>query len=354
MEATRHPDTLAARLQTLPKVELHNHLEGGAMYPDLALRLAARNGMTLPFQDAASAADYYRFTSLDQFIDILRTTVATLNTAEDYADAVERQGIEARRQNIRYHELFVTYGLVSRRGVPWEAVVEGLVEGRRRNADRHGVDTAFIIDLDRTLPADEALRHVQLALGARERAGIVGLGLDCQEAGFPAGRLRHCFAAAAEAGLPLTAHAGEDGGAASVRDALDCGVTRIDHGVQAVEDPSLLAELAERQVLLTVCPLSNVALRVFPSLAEHSLPQLLAAGIPVCLNSDDPPMFASDLLTECVAVDAQFGLGEARLVALLRNAVVHSFQAPDAKARLLADFDAAAARLGDEHGDDHG
>ena len=354
MEATNTPDTLAERLRTLPKVELHNHLEGGSMYPDLAIRLAARNGMTLPFHDAPSAAEYYRFTSLDQFIDILRTTVATLNTAEDYADAVERQGIEARRQNIRYHELFVTYGLVSGRGVPWEAVVEGLVEGRRRNAEVHGVDTAFIIDLDRTLPANEALRHVELALAAPAETGIVGLGLDCQEAGFPAGRLRHCFAAAAEAGLPLTAHAGEDGGAASVRDALDCGVSRIDHGVQAVEDPALLAELAERQVLLTVCPLSNVALRVFPSLAEHSLPQLIEAGIPVCLNSDDPPMFASDLLTECLAVEAQFGFGEAALVGMLRNAVVHSFQAPAAKARLLADFDAAAAQLGNESGHVHG
>jgi len=343
-------NTLADRLRTLPKVELHNHLEGGAMYPDLALRLAARNGLTLPFDDAESAARYYRFSSLDQFIDILRPTVATLTTAEDYADAVERQGIEAKRQGIAYHELFVTYGLVSRRGVPWEAVVEGLEEGRRRNAERHGVATAFIIDLDRTLPADEALAHVNLALAARERAGIVGLGLDCQEAGYPAGRLKHCFAAAAEAGLPLTAHAGEDGGAASIRDALACGATRIDHGVQAVEDPDLLAHLAERQVLLTVCPLSNVALRVFPSLAEHSLPQLLAAGIPCCLNSDDPPMFASDLLTECEAVAAAFTLDEGTIVGLLRNAVMHSFQPDAAKARLLADFDAAAAALGHGRG----
>ncbi|KGE05011.1 adenosine deaminase [Pseudohaliea rubra] len=350
MEATHTASTLAERLQTLPKVELHNHLEGGAMYPDLALRLAARNGITLPFHDAESAAAYYRFSSLDQFIDILRTTVATLNTAEDYADAVERQGIEARRQNIRYHELFVTYGLVSRRGVPWEAVVEGLIEGRRRNAERHGVDTAFIIDLDRTLPGDAALAHVELALAARERAGIVGLGLDCQEAGYPAGRLKHCFAAAAEAGLPLTAHAGEDGGAASIWDALDCGVARIDHGVQAVEDPSLLAVLAEREILLTVCPLSNVALQVFPSLADHTLPQLLAAGIPLCLNSDDPPMFDSDLLTECEAVEAQFGLGEALLVELLRNAVAHSFQPAPARTQLLADFDAAATALGHDRG----
>ena len=330
---------LSKLIRDLPKVELHNHLEGGAMYPDLALTLARRNGLSLPFTDETSAAEYYRFTSLDQFIDILRTTVATLNTAEDYADAVERQGREAAAQNIRYHELFVTYGLVSSRGVPWEALVEGLAEGRRRNRDRYGVDTAFIIDLDRTLPEDVALAHTKLAVDAPADVGVVGLGLDCQERGYPAGRLKRCFELAGAHGLRLTAHAGEDGGAESVWDALDCGVERIDHGVQAVADPALLAALAERQVLLTVCPLSNVALCVFPTLAAHSLPQLLAAGIPVCLNSDDPPMFGSNLEIELDAVQQTFRLSDETLASLLRNAIVHSFLADTPKAQLLEEFD---------------
>ncbi|MEM6707772.1 MAG: adenosine deaminase [Pseudomonadota bacterium] len=332
--------------QTLPKVELHNHLEGGAMYPDLALRLAQRNGMVLPFASEAEADEYYRFTSLDQFIDILRTTVATLNTAEDYADAVERHGIEAARQNIRYHELFVTYGLVASRGVSWDALVEGLVEGRRRNRERHGVATAFICDLDRTLPEATALAHVQLAVEAKDRVGFVGLGLDCQERGYPAGRLRRCFDAARDAGFRLTAHAGEDGGAQSVWDALErCGVERIDHGVQSVEDPALLRELAQRQTLLTVCPLSNVALCVFPSLADHSLPTLLDAGIPLCLNSDDPPMFSCDLTAEYRAVASAFDLSQDTLVGMARNAVAHSFQVEEEKQRLLDVFDATWSRF---------
>ena len=330
-------------LHSLPKVELHNHLEGGAMYPDLAMRLAERNGLTLPFNDEASAAQYYRFTSLDQFIDILRTTVATLNTAEDYADAVECHGIQAAKQNIRYHELFVTYGLVSHRGVPWEALVEGLAEGRRRNREYHGVDTAFIVDLDRTLPEGVALQHTQLAVDSAQTLGVVGLGLDCQENGYPAARLKACFELAKAGGLRLTAHAGEDGGAVSVWDALECGVERIDHGVQAVEDPQLLEVLAERQILLTVCPLSNVALRVFPSLDAHSLPQLIAAGIPVCLNSDDPPMFASNLETELESVQQAFGFSDEVMVGLLRHAIQHSFQEDQAKARLLAEFDTKVA-----------
>lgn len=313
------------------------------MYPDLALRLAERNGMKLPFHNEESAAEYYRFTSLDQFIDILRTTVATINTAEDYADVVERHGIEGAKQNIRYHETFVTFGLVSSRGVPWEAVKEGLAEGQRRNREYHGVETAFIIDLDRTLPEEIALEHTKLAVQAASDLGIPGLGLDCQERGYPAGRLKSSFEFAKANGLRLTAHAGEDGGAASVWDALDCGVERIDHGVQSVEDPKLLEELAERQTLLTVCPLSNVALCVFPSLEQHTLPQLIEAGIPVCVNSDDPPMFASNLETEVEAVQATFGYDDRFMAGLLRNAIVHSFQNETAKSALLAEFDAVLA-----------
>lgn len=309
------------------------------MYPDLALKLAQRNGLELPFDDEESAATFYRFTSLDQFIDILRTTVATLNTAEDYADAVERHGIEASKQNIRYHELFVTFGLVSSRGVSWEALVEGLIEGRRRNLENHGVSTAFIVDLDRTLPEEVALKHVELAAAHKDTAGIIGLGLDCQERGYPAGRLKDCFTEAKQHGFRLTAHAGEDGGAQSIWDALDCGVERIDHGVQAVKDPKLLKLLAERQILLTVCPISNIALKVFPSMDKHTLPALIDAGIPVCLNSDDPPMFQCNLMREFEIVDQTFDLSQSTLISLARNAIEHSFLDQVGKTNLLKEFD---------------
>jgi adenosine deaminase len=342
MDNSEHQQ-LIARLHSLPKVELHNHLEGGAMYADLALKCAKRNNIKLPFDDELSAKEFYQFTSLDQFIDILRTTVATLNTAEDYADAVERHGIEAAKQNIRYHEIFLTYGLVSRRGVPWEAIVEGIIEGRKRNRELHGVDTAFIIDLDRTLPVDTAMKHVQLAIEAKQKAGIVGLGLDCQERGYPAGRLKSCFELARDNGLHLTAHAGEDGGPESVWDALNCGVERIDHGVQSTDDADLIKVLADKQVLLTVCPISNVELKVFASMQQHSLPQLINAGIPICLNSDDPPMFNSNLMTEIEAVENTFSLGQDQLVTLLRNGIEHSFQSADNKRLLLQEFDQKVA-----------
>jgi len=327
-------------IKELPKVELHNHLEGGAMYPDLALKLAARNKMDLPFKDEVTAAEYYKFTSLDQFIDILRTTVATLNTSEDYADALERHGVEAAKQNIRYHEIFFTYGLVASRGVPWEAVTEGLIEGSKRNKEKHGVETALIFDLDRTLPEDEAMRHVELAAQMKDKLNIVALGLDCQERGYPAGRLKDCFSFAKSVGFRLTAHAGEDGGSESVWDALkNCEVERIDHGVQAKNDPELLKHLAERNILLTVCPISNIELCVFPSMREHSLPELVNAGIPVCLNSDDPPMFNSNLTREVEAVYDAFDFSQSQLVKMLRNAIEHSFQSDKGKTLLLRQFE---------------
>ena len=326
-------------LHALPKVELHNHLEGGAMYPDLALRCAKRNKVKLPFSDLVSAQAFYQFTSLDQFIDILRTTVATLNTAEDYADALERHGIEAARQNIRYHEIFCTYGLVSGRGVPWEALVEGIEEGRKRNREKHGVNSAIIIDLDRTLSPEIALKHVELIEKDMDRIGAIGLGLDCQERGYPAHRLKHCFDAAKAMGLHLTAHAGEDGGPESVWDALSCGAERIDHGVQSVKDTELIQALTERQILLTVCPTSNIALKVFPEMSQHSLPELVAANIPICLNSDDPPMFDCNLNSEIETVQQTFQFSDAVMLKFLRDAIAHSFLAEPGKNALLQEFD---------------
>lgn len=330
-------------LLKLPKVELHNHVEGGAMYPDLVLKFGKRNCVPLPFENEQGAERFYQFTSLDQFIHILRTTTATLHTAEDYAEAIERQGAEAAKQNIIYHELFLTYGLVSRRGVAWEALVEGVEEGVRLNAERHGVQTAIIVDLDRTLPEDVALQHVKLAARDHDRISAVGIGLDCQENGYPAHRLRRAFDLAVSEGFRLTAHAGEDGGAESVWDALGCGVERIDHGVQSIDDPKLLKELATKEILLTVCPISNIKLHVFPEMEQHSLPQLLEAGVQVCVNSDDPPMFDCNLMAELVAIEDAFSLGKHQLIALLRNAIEYSFLAEGAKAELLNRFDLAAA-----------
>ncbi|MCR6654260.1 MAG: adenosine deaminase [Opitutus sp.] len=336
---------LLSYLRALPKVELHNHLEGGSMYPELALELARANGMTLPFHDAASAEKFYQFTSLDQFIGILRTTVATLNTASDYARAVERHGQLAASQNIRYHELFVTYGLVSRRGVKWEAIAEGLAEGIRINREKHGVDTAFIVDLDRTLDPETAVQHVELAARDRERCHVVGIGLDCQERGYPAGRLKAAFDRARELGFRLTAHAGEDGGPESVGRTphLRCRA----HRARRAGHPrsKLVAYLAEKRIPLTVCPVSNILLRVYPKMEDHSFRRLLDAGVRLTVNSDDPPMFATDMVNDLVQVADTFALTVDELTQIVRTAFEVAFWTPERRDAELQIFDLTAAKL---------
>ncbi len=332
------PD-LTSLVQALPKAELHLHVEGGAMYPDLALKLGERNGIKLPFHDADSAKDYYAFTSLDQFISILRTTVATLNTAEDYHDAIVRIGQQQAEANVVYQELFFTPGL--RPAVPFEAIVEGLASGREEARARYGVDTRFIADIDRTLPADAGVDMVKAVHRLRDRAAIIGIGLDCQENGFPPSRHKAAFECAGELGFHRTAHAGEDGPPAYIWEALQlCQVERIDHGVRAIEDLELVRHLADTGVPLTVCPISNILLRVFPAMASHSVKQLMDAGCVITLNSDDPPMFGCDVRDEFREVSDAFQLTRDEVVRLARAGWESSFLEADERAAYLTRFDA--------------
>lgn len=332
---------LSSLVQALPKAELHLHVEGGSMYPDLALELAERNGMTLPFHDADSAKDYYAFTSLDQFISILRTTVATLNTAADYHDAILRIGKQQAAANVTYQELFFTPGL--RPSVPLKAIVEGLASGREEARSRYGVETRFIADIDRTLPTAGGVAMVDAVHALRDQAAIIGIGLDCQENGFPPSRHAPAFERAAELGFHRTAHAGEDGPPAYVWEALKlCHVERIDHGVRSIEDPGLVRYLAEKQVPLTVCPISNVLLRVFPDMASHSVKRLMDAGCVVTFNSDDPPMFSCDIRDEFRDVSETFQLTTGEVVRVARAGWESSFLEAEEKARYLGEFDQIA------------
>lgn len=328
-------------VQALPKAELHLHLEGGSMYPDLALELAERNGIKLPFHDADSARDFYAFTSLDQFISILRTTVATLNTASDYHDAVVRIGKQQAEANVTYQELFFTPGL--RPAVPLEAIVEGIASGRKEAASRYGVETRFIADIDRTLPTAAGLAMVDAVHAFRDQAAIIGIGLDCQENGFPPSRHAPAFERAADLGFHRTAHAGEDGPPSYIWEALQlCRVERIDHGVRSIEDTNLVRYLADNQVPLTICPISNLLLRVFPDMASHSVKRLMDAGCVVTLNSDDPPMFNCDLRDEFRSVSETFQLTTEEVVRVARAGWESSFLGAEEKTRYLAKFDQIA------------
>jgi len=331
-------------IDQLPKTELHLHIEGGAMYPELALELGEKNKVALPFNDLESARDFYRFESLDHFIHILRTTVATLCEAEDFCRAVAVIGERAAAQNIHYHELMVSPGL--RPDIDFETIAVGLEAGRAENLKRYGVETRFVLDIDRTKPSAWGLDLVEKGALWRERAGVIAVGLDCQENGFPPSRHVSAFKRAKELGFRRTGHAGEDGPAEYIWDGLkNCGFERIDHGVRAAEDPRLVQYLAEKRIPLTVCPLSNLQLKVFPEMPAHTIERLRQAGVVVTVNSDDPPMFDCDMVDDFKAVADCFDWDARTIIQTARSGFEASFLEPEEKAKALVDFDRKAESL---------
>jgi adenosine deaminase len=331
-------------IRRIPKAELHCHLEG-AIQPATLIELARRHDIELPFDDVAGAEKFYEFTSLNQFLGIFALACGTLRTAADFETITVDLGADAARQNIPYREVFFTYAYHDRRDIPWEEVIEGIAAGRRINQERYGVEMWFIADIDRTIEPEEGVRLVEMAHASREKAGIIGIGLDSQEIGYPASRHRPAYDRAKELGLRLVGHAGEDVGPESVWDALDIGVERIDHGVRSIEDEKLIARLVETQIALTVCPVSNIALKVFPDMASHPIKRLYDAGVKVTINSDDPPMFHTDVLNDYTQVVDTFDLTADDIEKIARNSFEAAFMDSATGDKYLQRFETEVAQL---------
>ncbi len=283
-----------------PKIELHVHLEG-AVSPEQLFAAARRNGCTLPFDSVEALTDYMRFRDFDHFIEAWMATTTVLRTAEDYRELVLDYARRAQAQGAAYLEgIFSPTDRVAL-GVPQEVSFEGFCDGVQAAREQLGIEVRLTPDVTRFAPLDVACETARLAVRYRER-GIVGLGLGGPEVGYPPEPYAEAFAIARAGGVASVPHAGETEGPRSIRGALDAlHADRIRHGVRAVEDPGLLRELADRQVVLDVCVLSNVCLSVVPSVAQHQLPQLLAAGVPCTVNTDDPTFFSCDLEAEHAA-----------------------------------------------------
>lgn len=317
--------TLFEFIAGMPKAENHVHLDG-ATSPKSALELARRNSVVLPFSTVEEADALYRFENLDGFLSIINAVCQVIKTADDFYYLTVELARDAARQNIRYREVMFSCAYHEARGIPFSAMMEGFIAGRREALDRYGVYFAGIPELDRTMPPEENLAFVDRMAAFREDAALVAVGLDNAEAGYPAHKHAAAFARAKALGFGVTAHAGEDCGPDSVIDTLDSLHTRrIDHGVRAIEDPALVRRLAEEQILLTVCPLSNVCLNVYPDMQSHSFKRLYDAGVPISVNSDDPPFFRSDLNGNFLAVAEAFELTAAELCGIAKNAFTHSF-----------------------------
>ncbi|WP_436888834.1 adenosine deaminase [Nocardiopsis dassonvillei] len=321
----------------LPKAELHLHIEG-TLEPELAFALAHRNRITLPYATVDELRAAYRFTDLQSFLDLYYALMDVLRTEADFTDLTRAYLARAAAQGVRHAEIFFDPQAHTARGVDLDTVIAGITAALDTAQTDHGMSTHLILCFLRDRPAAEAMDTLNAARPHLDR--IIGVGLDSAEVGHPPNDFAQVFAAARDLGLRLVAHAGEEGPPDYIRQALDLGVERIDHGIRALEDPDLLARLAATRTPLTVCPMSNVRLRAVDTMAAHPLPALMDAGLLVTVNSDDPAYFGGYVDDNYRALAEHLHLDEERLRTLARNSFEASFLPADRKKELIALLDA--------------
>lgn len=335
-------ERLPALLRQAPKAELHIHIEG-SLEPEMIFRLARRHGVALPYPSVDALRAAYAFTDLQSFLDLYYTAASVLRDEEDFFALAWAYFERAAADHVVHAELFFDPQTHTARGIAIGTVIRGLHHACQRAHAELGMAASLILCFLRHLSEDEALATLEAALPYRHH--FIGVGLDSSERGHPPEQFARVFARAGSLGLHRVAHAGEEGPPAYIASALDVlGAERIDHGVRCVEDPALVARLAAARVPLTVCPLSNVRLRVFDTLADHNLPALLAAGLCATVNSDDPAYFGgyvADNLVGCFDALPQLGAREA--YALLRNGFEASFVDEAIRQRWITELDAAFA-----------
>ena len=337
--------SLETYLHAAPKAELHLHLEG-AIRPTTVLTLAERNGVALPYATLEELRDWFRFRDFAHFIEVYGAISRCLRTADDYELIAYELAEELAGQNARYAEVGFSPAFHTRMGVAETTYLDGLTRARERAQRELGIELAWIFDLGRAWQGGDtetqrwAAYTVDLAIEARGQ-GVVALGLGGPEVGDPPEPFAPLFERGRAAGLHSAPHAGEHVGPASIWGALNAlAAERIAHGVRAIEEPALVAELARRGVALDVCPTSNLRLRVYTSLAEHPLPRLHGAGVIITVNSDDPPLFGTTLNQEVALLADPFGLDVLAIDEILLNAVRYSFLPPPAKQRREASYSA--------------
>lgn len=322
---------------TYPSAELHLHIEG-TLEPETIFEIAKRRGIQLPYADPAELRRRYDFTDLQSFLDLYYENMRVLQTADDFHALTRAYLARARAAGIRHAEVFVDPQAHLARGVAAKNVLDGIARALDEAGESDDITGGIIVCVLRDQPLDSALEMLDAVL--ETGVEVLGIGLDSAEVGHPPTEFTQVFDRAAQAGLHRVAHAGEEGPPEYVWQALDeLGAERIDHGVRAVEDPVLMARLAKDQVPLTVCPLSNVRLRVAPDVAAVPVRPMLDAGLLITINSDDPAYFGGYLDDNFAAITAADQLGDAELRTLHRNSIVASFAPRARKDQLLAAFD---------------
>jgi len=329
---------LAQFVRALPKAELHLHIEG-SLEPEMMFALAQRNGVALPWDSVEATRAAYAFSDLQSFLDLYYAGAAALLHERDFHELAMAYFARAHEDGVVHAELFFDPQTHTARGVAFDTVLDGLERACEEARERWGISSRLILCFLRHL--SEAEGFATLAQALPHIARIHGVGLDSSEKGHPPAKFERLFARCRELGLHVVAHAGEEGPPAYIVEALDLlQVERIDHGVRAAEDAALLERLAREQVPLTVCPLSNIKLCVFPQLEAHNLKQLLDAGLKVTINSDDPAYFGGYIGQNYLETAQALRLSRAELKRIARNSLEASFVPESLRAPWLARLDA--------------
>jgi adenosine deaminase len=331
-------------ISRLPKCELHIHIEG-SLEPELIFALARRNGIRLGYDSVQALRRAYQFTQLQDFLDLYYQGMSVLITEQDFFDLAWAYLERARADNVRHVEMFFDPQGHTARGIAFSTVVDGLYRAVEKARSAFGVSASLIMCFLRHL--DEADAHTTLDSALEHRAKIMGVGLDSSERDHPPRKFQRVFRRAGEAGFALFAHAGEEGPADYVWEAIDLlGVNRVDHGNRSLEDDALVARLARDRKPLTVCPLSNLRLGVVRDLRHHPLRHMMEKDLLVTVNSDDPAYFGGYVNDNYRAVRQSLGLRGSELVALARNSFIASMIPEADRVAAIAAFDRAVAEIG--------
>ncbi|MDN5621369.1 MAG: adenosine deaminase [Psychrobacter sp.] len=326
-------------IKKLPKAELHLHIEG-SLEPELMFRLAKKNNVNIPYKDIEDVRRAYNFTNLQSFLDIYYAGANVLLTRDDFYDLTWEYILKCVEDNVIHTEIFFDPQTHTERGVAFEAVITGIKDALADAKAKYGITSCIIMCFLRHLSQEAAFETLEQAMAFKE--DIIGVGLDSSELGNPPSKFKDVFKKAKQAGFKLVAHAGEEADFSYIYEALDLlNINRIDHGVQSIKSPELMQRLKDEQMPLTVCPNSNIELRVFDNYKEHNIKELLDYGLNISVNSDDPAYFKGYVNQNFINLYENLPITEADVVMLVKNSFRSAFISDELKEDYLARVDAA-------------
>ena len=321
-------------IKKLPKVELHLHIEG-TLEPELMFELAKRNNVSIPFKNPDQVREAYQFHNLQSFLDIYYQGANVLIHQRDFYDLTWAYLLKCQQDNVVHTEIFFDPQTHTERGIGFDTVVGGITQALQKAGQELGISSQLIMCFLRHLDEDSAFETLKQALPYKDK--IIAVGLDSSEQGNPPEKFKHVFQEAINQGFLTVAHAGEEGPAQNISDALSLlGITRIDHGIRCVEDDDLMEQLITKRTPLTVCPLSNTKLKVFDTMQQHNIVELLRKGLCVTINSDDPAYFGGYMNDNFLAVANAHPLTKNELAQFSINAIEASFVSPQVRQELTA------------------